>query len=41
MATMTFRDGKNNNKADYFFRLNFNVKIDLKNREIARARDKK
>ena len=30
-----------NNKADSFFRLNFNVYIDLDNRERARARGKK
>ena len=31
MATRTFREKKyNNNKADSFFRLNFNVSIDLK-----------
>ena len=31
MATQTFREKKyNNNKADSFFRLNFNVNIDVK-----------
>ena len=31
MATWTFREKKyNNNKADSFFRLNFNVYIDVK-----------
>ena len=32
---------KNNNKAKSFFRLNFNVYINMKNREKARARNKK
>ena len=42
MATRTFREKKyNNNKADSFFRLNFNVYINVDKRERARARDKK
>ena len=41
IASRTFRDKNNNNKADSFFRLNFNVYIDLDKRERARARDKK
>ena len=42
MATRTFREKKyNNNKADSFFRLNFNVYINVDRRERARARDKK
>ena len=42
MATRTFRQKKyNNNKADYFFRLNFNVYINVDKRERATARDKK
>ena len=40
IATRTFTDKKNNTKADSFFRLNFNVYIDVDNRERARARDK-
>ena len=40
IATRNFRDKKNhNNNADSFFRLNFNVYIDVDNRE--RGRDKK
>ena len=44
IATGTFRDKKNNNnnsKDDSFFRLTFNVYIDVDNKERARARDKK
>ena len=43
MATGTFTQKKynNKNKADYFFRLNFNVYINVDKRERARARDKK
>ena len=42
MGTRTFREKKyNNNKAGYFFRLNFNVYINVDKRERARARDKK
>ena len=41
MATRTFREEKNsNNKADSFFRLDFNVYTDVDSRERARARDK-
>ena len=40
IVSRTFRDENNNNKADSFFRLNFNVYIDVDNRERARARDK-
>ena len=40
-ASRAFRDKNNNNKADSFFRLNFNVYIDVDNGERARARDKK
>ena len=40
IASRTFRDKNNNIKADSFFRLNYNVYIDLDNRERARARDK-
>ena len=39
IATRTFRD-KKNNKADSFFRLNFEVYIGVDNRERARARYK-
>ena len=42
MATRTFREKKyNKNKADSFFPLNFNVCINVDNRERARARDEK
>ena len=42
MATRTFREKKyNNNKADYFFPLNFNVYINADKRERARRRNKK
>ena len=42
MATRTFREKKyNKNKADSFFQLNFNVCINVDNRERARARDEK
>ena len=42
MATRTFREKKyNKNKADSFFQLNFNVYINVDNRERARVRDKK
>ena len=42
MATRTFREEKtSNNKADSFFRLDFNVYTDVDNRERARAKDKK
>ena len=36
-----FQRQKNNNKADSFFQLNFNVYIDVDNKERARAKDKK
>ena len=40
IATRTFRKKKNSkNKADSFFRLNFNVFIGVDNKERARARD--
>ena len=39
-ASRAFRDKNNNNKADSFFRLNFNVYIDVNNGERARAREK-
>ena len=41
IASRAFRDKNNNNKANSFFRLNFNVYIDVDNGERARARDKK
>ena len=42
MATLTFTEKKyNNNKDDSFFRLNFNVFLNVDNRERAGARDKK
>ena len=41
IASRTFRDKNNKSKADSFFPLNFNVYIDIDNREKARARDKK
>ena len=40
MATRTFRE-KNNNKVESFFRQDFNVFIDVDNRERGRARDNK
>ena len=40
MATRTFRE-KNNNKVESFFRRDFNVFIDVDNRERGRARDNK
>ena len=40
IASLTFKDKNNNNKADSLFRLNFNVYIDVGNRERARARQK-
>ena len=40
-ATRTFREEENsNNKADFFFRLDFNVYTDVDNRERARVSDK-
>ena len=41
IATRNFSDQNNNNKADSFSRLNFNVYVDVDNREKARARDKR
>ena len=41
IASRAFRDKNNNNKANSFFRLNFNVYVDVDNGERARARDKK
>jgi len=42
MATRTFTEKKyNNNKDDSFFRLNFNVFLNVDNRERAEERDKK
>ena len=42
MATRTFTEKKyNNNKADSFFPLNFNVYVNVDNRERDKARDKK
>ena len=42
MATRTFTEKKyNNNKDDSFFRLNFNVFLNVDNRERPGARDKK
>ena len=41
MATRTFREEENsNNKADSFFRLDFNVYTDVDNKERARVSDK-
>ena len=41
IASRPFRDkNNNNNKSDSFFQLNFNVFINVDNRERARARDK-
>ena len=42
MAIRTFTEKKyNNNKADSFLKINFNVYINVDNRERARAGDKK
>ena len=40
IASRPFRDKKTTTKADSFFRLNFNVYIDVDNRQRARTRDK-
>ena len=40
-VSRAFRDKNNNNKANSFFRLNFNVYVDVDNGERARVRDKK
>ena len=41
IASQTFRNKNNNNKADSLFRLHFSVYSDVDNRERAGARDKK
>ena len=40
ITSRPFRDKNNNNNYDSFFRLGFNVYINVDNRERARARDK-
>ena len=41
LATLTYRDKKQQQSRVFFFRLNFNVYADVYNRERARSRDKK
>ena len=41
IASRAFRDKNNNNKADSFFRLNFNVYIDVDNAEKELERETK